>query len=400
MTIELAMWFALGFLVAGAVALLVMGALWRRAVRLTTARIAATKPADYDEAVAARDLLAATHAREVRRFELALGELRHRDAEGRIEAGRLRATILATEDQRDAEATARRAGEAREAGLAETIAERDRSLEAAATAAAAAAARIGELEAQVGELQASLMAVMAEHEETTARVADEHAVTVAALGRDLETARVDAATRRTAGEALQAQIETMRRDLATAAARLEAEVAAHGLTATTAEQERDRADRLDRRIERLVGDVAAREEIADRRQRELERAREALTVANSRIAAIGAMEGAPTPGDNVLRTIAQLEARNRELEGKLEAAHRPNGAAASGGDAAGEQRRALRRDLADMAAEMVRLTAAVEGKGSPIDRIVAAPEAAGGVKPSLADRIRHLRGSEARSPGR
>ena len=40
MTIELAMYFALGFLTAGVLALALMTSLWRRAVRLTTRRVA------------------------------------------------------------------------------------------------------------------------------------------------------------------------------------------------------------------------------------------------------------------------------------------------------------------------------------------------------------------------
>ena len=58
MTIETAMWFALGFLVAAVLGLVLMASLWRRAVRLTTRRVEAGVPADAEAALARADVVA------------------------------------------------------------------------------------------------------------------------------------------------------------------------------------------------------------------------------------------------------------------------------------------------------------------------------------------------------
>ena len=112
MSIEWAMWFALGFLSAGILALLLMTAVWRRAVRLTTRRVRAAVPAGVDAVRAEADLLRARHAREGRRFELALADLRHRNAEERLEAGRWNAEADRLRGALEAENGRREAAEA------------------------------------------------------------------------------------------------------------------------------------------------------------------------------------------------------------------------------------------------------------------------------------------------
>jgi len=63
------MFFALGVLVAGLLGLMILPALWRRAVRLSTRRIEMQTPLSMDEVLADRDLLRAEFAVAERRLE-------------------------------------------------------------------------------------------------------------------------------------------------------------------------------------------------------------------------------------------------------------------------------------------------------------------------------------------
>lgn len=80
MVIELAMYFALGFFCAIILALLLLPSIWRRAVRLTRKRIAATTPVTLSEFRAEKDQLRAKNALELRKLELQLEDLRKKRA--------------------------------------------------------------------------------------------------------------------------------------------------------------------------------------------------------------------------------------------------------------------------------------------------------------------------------
>lgn len=390
MTIEWAMWFALGFLVAAVSALVLMASLWRRAVRLTGRRVAATVPADATAALAEKDLQAARFARDIRRHELALADLRRRNTEERVAVGRASIALDEMRLARDAEAAKVAAGLAREGIQAEVIAARE--------------ATIREREADLAAARATIV----RHEETIA----DHEATIAGLERRVEERDVEIAARETEAEAREVQIEGLRADLAAKAERIDELRKTLGLAETVVAQEKDRANRLDRRIERLVADVADREEIADQRQRELARARQALTTANARVAALSQRADGATAsqamrlGDNAEHSVDLLEQQKAELETRLAVieAERDRMAArlreAEQARPAGERattRGELRDRIADLAAEMVRLTGAVEGPASPIEAILAKGEAGAGPRPSLADRIRALRAASQTS---
>jgi len=398
MSIDLAMWFALGFLAAGMLALLLMGAVWRRAVRLTTRRMRAVLPADVDEVRAEGDLLKAGHAREVRRFELALADLRRRDADARLAIGRDRVEIdrlgraLAEEHERNA------AAEATLAERAEGLADRDRRLETLEGELAAARKEGAQLTEILEDREAGVAHLIEDHRRGIAETAAAHAAAVAELTRrhdaaiadvqgDLAGARAEVAARLATIAAHEAQIRSLRVQVAEATALLEAEKTARGLADTATAQEKDRADRLDRRIARLVADVADREERVARMDRELDRTRQALIFANARAVAGGT--GEAVADDGLARSLARLEARNHELEARLAALGAAGAGTTDGGDDA-TTREALRGALADLAARIVHLTRTTEGATSPIDRILATAEQGDGAAPSLAGRIREL----------
>jgi chromosome segregation ATPase len=89
--IEPALYFLLGFLSAGLLALMIAPAIWSRAVRLTRRRIEASQPLTLAEIKADRDQLRADFAVTSRRLELNIADLRTRAANQRIEVSRTQA---------------------------------------------------------------------------------------------------------------------------------------------------------------------------------------------------------------------------------------------------------------------------------------------------------------------
>ena len=78
MAIENVMYFVLGLLVAGLLALIILPAVWRRAVRLTKKRIEAATPMTMAEFRADKDQLRAEFALSTRRLEMNVEALRRR----------------------------------------------------------------------------------------------------------------------------------------------------------------------------------------------------------------------------------------------------------------------------------------------------------------------------------
>ena len=113
MGIENIMYFALGLLAAGLVALLIMPAVWRRAVRLTKKRIEAATPITMAEFRADKDQLRAEFALSTRRLEMNVEALRRRLSDQLRDINRKRTEVGAIKSERDnqlaADARARRA---------------------------------------------------------------------------------------------------------------------------------------------------------------------------------------------------------------------------------------------------------------------------------------------------
>lgn len=98
--IEAAMYAFLGFLAAGLLALLLLPAVWRRAVRLTREAVLATHPSTYREVKAAQDAVRAEAALTHRRLERELERLKAQAAQARAEAGKYLPDRLAIQAER------------------------------------------------------------------------------------------------------------------------------------------------------------------------------------------------------------------------------------------------------------------------------------------------------------
>lgn len=117
MVIENIMYFALGLLVASLVALVLMPAVWKRAVRLTKRRIEAATPITMAEFRADKDQLRAEFALSTRRLEMNIEALRKRLAEQLSDANQKRSDLGAIKAERDQHLAIVQDLEAREAAL-------------------------------------------------------------------------------------------------------------------------------------------------------------------------------------------------------------------------------------------------------------------------------------------
>ncbi|RYE60624.1 MAG: hypothetical protein EOP20_01985, partial [Hyphomicrobiales bacterium] len=101
MLIENMMYFALGLLVAGLLALIIMPAVWKRAVRLTKRRIEAATPITLSEFRADKDQLRAEFALSTRRLEMNVEALRKRLAEQLGDVNQKRTDLGALKAERE-----------------------------------------------------------------------------------------------------------------------------------------------------------------------------------------------------------------------------------------------------------------------------------------------------------
>ncbi len=121
MGIENIMYFALGLLIAGLVALAVMPAVWRRAVRLTKKRIEAATPITMAEFRADKDQLRAEFALSTRRLEMNVEALRRRLSEQLRDINRKRNEVGAIRGERESQLAQIRELEERESELRRRI---------------------------------------------------------------------------------------------------------------------------------------------------------------------------------------------------------------------------------------------------------------------------------------
>lgn len=340
------MYAALGFLAATLLALLVLPAVWRRAVRLTTRRIENALPVSMAEFLADKDQQRAAFAVALRREELRVEEQRARNAQDQIE--------LARRTERVAEL---------EAALAAATAEsEDRRL-----AREEAIGRLQLVEAELAlrsrelqELHYALEAARRELGDATAR-AD-------ALRTEAEHQRVEAVALGTRADNLKDRTLDLERQLAAVQARLADERSALKQMAEQVGKERERSQTAASRLaDAEMALAAAREEVAELARR---------------------------LGDNQKADTADLRAERDRLREQLALREAEIAAYAAAGPAPAApvpDAAALRERILTLAAEVAHITATLEGPESPIHALVNGHVAGvEGEPPTLADRIRRL----------
>ncbi len=408
------LFFILGFLSAGFIALIVAPMVWRRAVALTRKRIEASVPLTQAEIQADKDRMRAEFAMATRRLEINFKNYREKTASQIVEINRNREE------------------------LKQLMAERNERHEA-----------LTKLEVQAGEIRAELrrredeLQVLTEKLDEAENLLQHRADEIEKLGRMYDDASFTASNRQVEVAARESEVEKLNNDILTLRAerrdvdRRSQEVSADNRgvrEALKAEQERAKA--LEARIERLLATIADRDEQIDRAARDVGRMRETVKVTSdtegdlqAQIAALvterTALERekaelaeqvtAFTSGSktkDMEKRFAKLVAEKGALEERMRALTRENRKLkvdvavherTKSDEWSGERRQStmLREQMNELAAEVVRLTAALEGPNSAINSLLGGPDAAdndaGGNSASLADKVRALQKAAASS---
>jgi len=401
--IEAIMYSAIGFLTATLLALVTLPAVWRRAVRLTRRRIEGAIPVSMAEIQADKDQLRAGFAVATRRLELGTETLRARTADQWATITRQTEELQRRQVRLDDTAAKLADLEARHTELTahDQFIEAElntRTADLNATSAALDATRselaitsrtLEETSDREEQLQVETMSLTALRDTLHERITDldrNLAATAALLASDRATLRQtseDLTMERVATRELNARLARTDAQLATATdevTALSAELAA-----------------LKTRASALAERTAAAEALRDDTLRETERAttsalsyqraaESAARQAQDRAAMIAA-EKAMVDG-----ALAKAREERTVLQARL-AALPPTPAVTAVAMSSSDDNAALRERISDIAAEVARMTAELEGPGSPVNALLAANppgKKKAGMPPTLADRIRAL----------
>ncbi|RWX78919.1 hypothetical protein EPK99_10100 [Neorhizobium lilium] len=378
--IQFALLFGLGFLSAALVALLLAPAIHRRIVRYTENRIRATMPISPQEVRAQRDMARAVYAAENARTKQELVRERDRNTDFQLRLDALLSDLKRLE------------GEKLE--LKMRIDEFD-------VAAAEARARLREEDSYIQELKAALSKAE-EAEAESASQTYELRQQLFRLTSDADNFRIDLSTRDTEMENLRLRMTTLRDERENLRTELRQQTTRAKDAETKLAQEEERVARLDDRLNREIADRSDKEVALERRLQEIARLRERLGISAASPVESGIDAGRPdtalpvaTPArdededvavDNDIVPVAQpvppavkpqaavigddeVDARIASLaEDARNRATALSERLLNSKSTANDE--ALRQELAVIAASMVALTAASEGKASPIHPIL------------------------------
>ncbi len=409
--IQSGLFFVLGLLCAAFLALMAAPAIWRRAVYLTRKRIEASVPLSVNEIQADKDKLRAEFAMSTRRLEMSIQKFRDRASMQLAEISRNREDIKALARERDEKIETIAELETREREMRETLKQREAELDASAV-------RLAELGHETQQRASELVALERRLMDAES-VADMRKIELVARDTELE-------------QALE-ELESLRRSRTEANHQfraLDIELAATRDSLTT---ERKRFGELQARLERMATDGSDKENKLERREGEVARLRErvktdAATIRDLEARTLAAdqeraeleaelaeltarLNGlvANARGGEFEKSFEVLKRNQNRLEANLLAVARErdelrermrdiDANAAQRWDSERRENAVLREQINDLAAEVVRLTAMLEGPDSPINTLLAEtpsvspqePEDYGEGMSSLAQRIRKL----------
>ena len=417
--IQSILFFVLGFLCAGFLALMVAPAIWRRAVAMTRKRIEATVPLTLGEIQADKDRMRAEFAMSTRRLEMSVKAFREKAAAQIVEIGRGREELKQ---------------------LAVERAEKNRS--------------VSEMEGKSAELRAELRQREDQLQRQTEKLAEadraleKRALELEKLGRLYDEASFSSSNRQIELVERENELEKLSGDVSSLRnLRKEAERRAQDLdlemrsAREAVKAEKKKSADLEKKIERMISTIADREETIERREKELAQFRERLKgnssvendlngqlakaleekvkletqVADLTLQMSTLLSGAT--GGDVENAMTKLNADRRRIEERMMVLARENkklkteiaAYERSKSEEWNDERQdgaLLREQMNDLAAEVINITSMLEGPGSPIAKALSLPVAASrtGAEPeqkitSLADRVRALQKAAAASAG-
>jgi len=342
MGIENIMYFALGLLAAGLLALAIMPAVWRRAVRLTKKRIEAATPITMAEFRADKDQLRAEFALSTRRLEMNVEALRRRLSDQLRDINRKKTEVGSIRNERDNHLQQMRELEEREAELRR---------------------RILDLEKEGADLAQRLRMRDREYADKTAQL---ETAREALRGKLPKTIELD-------GKALSGDYN---RDMDSVLGKLDAERKRVGfleeqnqsLIAQLENAEKRHADAAAAASE-LRASLAKKDDAASDRQSDLIDAEARIADAEARISSVLADTSRVVDQSNGQRE--QLLAEKLAIEDELERLRAKvltvESSIAADWDSERIEQSHMREKLNDIAAEVSRLVYAVEGEMPPTD---------------------------------
>lgn len=368
--IEAVMFLGLGFLVASLFWLSLVPLVHARAVRLTTRRVQAALPISLEELQAEKDRLRAEFAVATRRLELTIDELREKEASHLAELGRRTSEIAKLKTEFTEKTAVAASVEAEQEGIKKQLNEAQEQLAAKTSALKEAELKLAEQETEVARLSRELS--------NRSVVGDSQRIEIAALKTQIDN--------------LRDQIADAQRQ-ASAASAARAAAAAPAATAQNGQDSSGQAQDASQDRDRLRTELVAAQRV------ELELREQLATLTRRQHSALDAIRAEKTALEAQLEQArAEQAALHREmmvLREQLEVSSRSERV----------ENEALRERINDVAAEVVRLTAALEGESSPITTILAGEHGRNGGKaphgetpkesPSLAERIRVLQARSA-----
>ncbi|PTE09736.1 hypothetical protein [Mesorhizobium helmanticense] len=373
------LFFVLGFLCAGFLALMIAPAIWRRAVALTRKRVEGSMPLTLAEIQADKDRVRAEFAMSTRRLEMSVKSLREKSAEQLVEIGRgleaLKGLEIERKDKKQALLELEAKGE--------------------------------ELRQREDQLQG-----LTDRLAQTERVLEKRALELEKLEHMYDDASFSSSNRQIELVARESELQKLASDISLLrgqrkeADRRSQEIVAESKAVRDAlKAEKKRTGELDKKVERLLATLADREDKLDRREKEIARLRERKGEGNTSplrlVNVAGDSAGAAAKGDEIEKAIAKLDADRERLEARLTVLARENkrlktdlaafeAIRSEGGNDARNASAALREQMSDLAAQVVALTARLDGPESPITKALAASKQSVSGERSLADRVRAL----------
>ena len=376
--IELVMYFGIGFLVAALLCLLFVPLVHNRAVRLTMKRLEAATPLSIAEIRADKDQLRAEFAMSTRRLEMSVEKMKAKTTTQLVELGKKTDAINQLKKELGEKTSTIFALEARDKTLRDQLRATEEEFQIKSGA-------LREAERLLADKEAELTKLLGELGERSL-IADSQRTEIAALRTQVEAMKISVVDHERAVAEAEQRMTRERADAYTTANELtEARGKLGDLGARTTELERQlfmqttEAELLNRRVQELearLGDqgrmLAERDYQLDRMKSELEAARKTEADLRSELATSG--NRSSTAVDRFRSDIAQLEAQLAAAIEERTKLQREIGTMKRDAESTWAAERVenalLRERINDVAAEVARLTATLEGPGSPIESML------------------------------
>jgi chromosome segregation ATPase len=377
--VEPMMYFGIGFLVAALLGLMFVPLVHNRAVRLTLRRLEAATPLTIAEIRADKDQLRAEFAMSTRRLEMSVEQMKARATAQLAELGKKTDAVNLLKQELGEKTTAFFALEAREKALLEQLRATEAEFHLKSGALREAERALADKEAELSKLVAELG--------DQSITADNQRVELAALRTQVEAVKVTVIDYESKMKETEERLLRERGDAAATANELtDARGKLEGLNAHTADLERDlvahstEAELLNKHLQELeqrLGDqgrlLSEREYQIERLRGETEAARQIESDLRAELANVN--RNSRSAVEKFKSDIAQLEtqlAAGNDERVKLQAEIGNLKHEAENSWASERVENALLRErINDVAAEVARLTAALEGPGSPIEALLA-----------------------------